>query len=278
MIGAAEGGLLHVTGEGDGPPTKPGVGIIDMCTGLYLHGAIASALLAREKTGLGQKIDTSLFETTISTLANVGMAWLNLGKEAQRWGTGHPTIVPYEAFTTKDAHIVVGAVNDRQFNVLCERLGNTKLAQDPRFRDNNSRIENRKELKCILDKELASESTSFWEERFEGSGLPYGPINNMEKVFSHPQAIARNMIETVEQGAALSGKIQVLGKFFTILFTLFEAFTETVVQTGMPVKFSESKGSIRRGPPGLGEHTDDILQELGVPSTAISDLRKNGVI
>lgn len=189
-----------------------------MCTGLYLHGAIAAALLVREKTGLGQKIDTSLFETTISILGNVGMAWLNLGKEAQRWGTGHATIVPYEAFTTKDAYIVVGAVNDRQFNVLCERLGNTKLAQDPRFRDNNSRIENRKELKGLLDREFASESTSFWEERFEGSGLPYGPINNMEKAFSHPQAIARNMIETIEQGAALSGKIQVLGKWFTIIF------------------------------------------------------------
>ncbi|KAJ5890440.1 CoA-transferase family III domain-containing protein [Penicillium subrubescens] len=257
VIGAAEGGLLHVTGEGDGPPTKPGVGIIDMCTGLYLHGAIASALLAREKTGLGQKIDTSLFETTISILANVGMAWLNLAKEAQRWGTGHPTIVPYEAFTTKDAYIVVGAVNDRQFNLLCERLGNTKLAEDPRFVDNKSRIENRKELKRILDEEFASKTTSYWEDKFDGSGLPYGPINSMEKVFSHPQAIARNMIQTVEQDAAVSGKIQVLG---------------------MPVKFSESKPSIRCGPPALGEHTDDVLQEVGISSATISNLRKKGAI
>ncbi|KAJ5389070.1 CoA-transferase family III domain-containing protein [Penicillium cataractarum] len=257
VIGAAEGGLLHVTGEGDGPPTKPGVGIIDMCTGLYLHGAIASALLAREKTGLGQKIDTSLFETTISILANVGMAWLNLAQEAQRWGTGHPTIVPYEAFTTKDAYIVVGAVNDRQFHVLCDRLGNADLAQDPRFVNNKLRIEHRKDLKRILDEEFASNTTAYWEDKFEGSGLPYGPINNMEKVFSHPQAIARNMIETVEQDSAVSGKIQVLG---------------------MPVKFSESKTSIRRAPPALGEHTDNVLQELGVSTTTISNLRKNGVI
>lgn len=216
VIGAAEGGLLHVTGEADGPPTKPGVGIIDMCTGLYLHGAIASALLARERTGLGQKIDTSLFETTISILANVGTAWLNLGKEAQRWGTGHPTIVPYEAFTTKDAYIVVGAVNDRQFSVLCERLGNVELAQDPRFMNNKSRIENRKELKSILNQRFALETTSTWEEKFDGSGLPYGPINSMEKVFSHPQAIARNMIETVEQHAAVSGTIRVPGECFAI--------------------------------------------------------------
>lgn len=212
VIGAAEGGLLHVTGEAGGPPTKPGVGIIDMCTGLYLHGAIASALLARERTGLGQKIDTSLFETTISILANVGTVWLNLAKEAQRWGTGHPTIVPYEAFTTKDAYIVVGAVNDRQFGVLCERIGNAMLVRDPRFADNKSRIENRKGLKYILDQEFALETTSTWEEKFDGSGLPYGPINSMEKVFSHPQAIARNMIEIVEQDAAVSGKIRVLGE------------------------------------------------------------------
>lgn len=136
VIGAAEGGLLHITGEADGPPTKPGVGLMDMCTGLYLHGAIVSALLAREitKGKIGQKIDTSLFETTISILANVGMSWINMGKEAQRWGTAHPTIVPYEAFKTKDSFLVVGAVNNRQFKNLCERLGNKDgLANDPRF-------------------------------------------------------------------------------------------------------------------------------------------------
>ncbi|KAJ5807776.1 CoA-transferase family III domain-containing protein [Penicillium riverlandense] len=257
VIGAAEGGLLHITGEADGPPTKPGVGLMDMCTGLYLHGAITSALLAREKTGFGQKIDTSLFETTISILANVGMSWMNLANEAQRWGTEHPTIVPYEAFKTKDSYFVIGAVNNRQFKNLCLRLGHEDLANDPRFLDNNSRVQNRKDLKRILSESFALGTTEEWEKTFEGSGMPYGPINTLEKVFSHPQALARNMVEDVGQDAAVSGRIKVLG---------------------MPVKFSGSKPSIREGPPSLGQHTDEVLQELGLSSDRIAELRKDGAI
>ncbi|KAJ6120564.1 CoA-transferase family III domain-containing protein, partial [Penicillium sp. IBT 18751x] len=257
VIGAAEGGLLHITGEAEGPPTKPGVGLMDMCTGLYLHGAIVSALLARAKTGLGQKIDTSLFETTISILSNVGMSWMNLGKEAQRWGTGHPTIVPYEAFKTKDSFLVVGAVNNRQFKTLCGYLGEVELASDSRFVDNNARVRNRQKLKCILDDLFVRKSTSEWETMFEGSGMPYGPINNMEKVFSHPQTVARGMMQSVTQAEAISGNVKVLG---------------------MPVKFSESKPTIRQGPPSLGQHTDKVLQELGLKPKAIHELRTNGVI
>ncbi|KAE8389689.1 CoA-transferase family III domain-containing protein [Aspergillus alliaceus] len=257
VIGAAEGGLLHITGEADGPPIKPGVGLMDMCTGLYLHGAIVSALLTREKAGHGQKIDTSLFETTISILANVGTSWLNLSKEARRWGTAHPTIVPYEAFKTKDSYLVAGAVNNRQFKNLCKRLGVENLANDPRFVDNTLRLRNRKALKRVLEKIFADKTTGEWETVFEGSGMPYGPINKLEDVFSHPQVLARNMIETIDTNAAVSGTLKVLG---------------------MPVKFSESKLSIRAGPPALGEHTGDVLQELGLPSTRIAELRKSGVI
>jgi succinate--hydroxymethylglutarate CoA-transferase len=191
---------------------------MDMCTGLYLHGAIVSALLARERTGFGQKIDTSLFETTISILANVGMSWINMGKEAQRWGTAHPTIVPYEAFKTKDTFLVVGAVNNRQFKNLCERLGNKDLANDSRFIDNNARIQNRKDLKRIFDELFMTRTTQEWESAFEGSGMPYGPINTLEQVFSHPQALARDMVQTVEQNAAVSGKVKVLGKSFFHFF------------------------------------------------------------
>lgn len=107
VIAAGEAGLLHITGEPDGPPTKLGVGIMDLCTGLYLHGSICAALVARARTGQGQKIDASLFETTISILNNVGMSWLNLGKEGKRWGTAHPSIVPYDAFKTKDLLLVI---------------------------------------------------------------------------------------------------------------------------------------------------------------------------
>ncbi|EEU33628.1 uncharacterized protein NECHADRAFT_98391 [Fusarium vanettenii 77-13-4] len=257
VVGAAEGGLLHVTGEADGPPTKPGVGLVDMCTGLYLHGAIVSALLARQKTGVGQKLDTSLFEATVSILANVGMSWVNLEKEARRWGTAHPAIVPYEAFRTKDGSLVIGAVNDRQFQNLCQLLGDRDLATDPRYVDNSARVLNRKELKQALDTLFMKKTTGEWETVLEGSGMPYGPINTLENVFSHPQALARHMVETVEQGAAVAGTIKVLG---------------------IPVKFSETKPSIRGGPPSLGQHTNLILRELGYSSSAIADLRNNGAI
>jgi succinate--hydroxymethylglutarate CoA-transferase len=249
---------------------------MDMCTGLYLHGAIVSALLARERTGFGQKIDTSLFETTISILANVGMSWINMGKEAQRWGTAHPTIVPYEAFKTKDTFLVVGAVNNRQFKNLCERLGNKDLANDSRFIDNNARIQNRKDLKRIFDELFLTRTTQEWESAFEGSGMPYGPINTLEQVFSHPQALARDMVQTVEQNAAVSGKVKVLGKSFFHFFFLEFVFANYVL--GMPVKFSQSKPSIRDGPPSLGQHTEEVLQELGLSPETVSQLRKAKVI
>ncbi|KAL3444171.1 CoA-transferase family III domain-containing protein [Aspergillus insuetus] len=257
VIGAAEGGLLHITGEPDGRPTKPGVGLMDMCTGLYLHGAIVSALLARERTGHGQKLDTSLFETTISILSNVGMSWLNLGREAQRWGTGHPTIVPYEAFRTRDSWFVLGAVNDRQFGVLCGLLGLEELVNDVRFKGNDDRVRNREVLRQILEAVMVTRTTGEWEGVFEGSGMPYGPINNLEQVFGHPQALARGMVETVASGTAVSGEVKVLG---------------------IPVKFSGTKPSIREGPPALGQHTEEVLKELGLSTEVISKLRKDKVI
>ncbi|KAL2817592.1 CoA-transferase family III domain-containing protein [Aspergillus granulosus] len=257
VIGAAEGGLLHITGEADGRPTKPGVGLMDMCTGLYLHGAIVSALLSREQTGQGQKLDTSLFETTISILSNVGMAWLNLGREAQRWGTAHPAIVPYEAFKTQDSYFVVGAVNDRQFGKLCKLLGVGELSGDERFITNNARVHNRGVLKGIIEGVMKTRTTEEWEGAFEGSGMPYGPINTLEKVFGHPQAVARGMVETVESGAAVNGEVKVLG---------------------IPVKFSGTKPSIREGPPSLGQHTEEVLRKLGLSTDVISRLRKDKVI
>lgn len=185
---------------------------MDMCTGLYLHGAILAGLLVSRATGVGQKIDASLFETQVSLLANVGMAWLNLGQEAQRWGTGHPSIMPYEAFKTRDGFLVIGAVNNRQFSKLCNLLGHSELANDPRFGDNDLRVRNRKDLKIILENAFASKTTEHWLGIFEGSGMPYGPINDMQQVFSHPQTQARDMIETVDYDAAVSGKLKLLGK------------------------------------------------------------------
>lgn len=288
VIGAAEGGLLHITGEPDGAPTKPGVGLMDMCTGLYLHGAILAALRQRDVTGgrnggLGQHVDTSLFETTVSVMANVGMSWINLQQEAKRWGTAHPTIVPYESFATSDAYFVVGAVNDRQFETLCRLVGKearkqkappstakiddacasaatdiTALPRSPLYVSNSARIQNRVALHNLLAAQFSTRSTIDWERIFDGSGLPYGPVNSLQQVFSHPQSQARRMVETVSQESAVSGSVKVLG---------------------MPVKFSESQPSVRTAPPALGQHTEEVLSKcLGLSETAIAKLRREGAI
>lgn len=192
---------------------KPGVGLTDMCTGLYMHGAILAALRARDATGHGQQVDTSLFEAQVSLLANVAMSWLNGGQEARRWGTGHPSIVPYDCFRTADAFFVAGAVNNRQFGKLCRLLGDEALGGDERFVDNDARVKNRRELNRILDDLFSQKSTDEWLEVFEDSGMPYGPINTMERVFSHPQTLARNMVKTIEDDSAVSGHVKVLGEY-----------------------------------------------------------------
>lgn len=182
-----------------------------MSTGLYLHGAILAALYARQQTGKGQKIDASLFESQVSLLSNVAMSWLNAGEHAERWGTEHPSIVPYQAFKTKDAYLVLGATNNRQYQVLCRLIDRTDLANDPRFVDNSSRVKNRDELKKILEKILMSKFTDEWLAILEGSGMPYGPINTIDQVFSHPQTAARNMVYNLPFEAAASGNLKMLG-------------------------------------------------------------------
>jgi succinate--hydroxymethylglutarate CoA-transferase len=185
---------------------------MDLCTGLYLHGAICAALVSRQRTGRGQKLDASLFETTLALMSNVAMSWLNLGREARRWGTGHPSIVPYEVFKTRDSSLVLGAVNNRQFKVMCERLGRKELAEDERFVDNDLRVKHRVELKQILDEIFAGKTTDEWLGVFEGSGMPYGPVNTLQRAFEHPQTAARDMVQTIDHEATVEGTMKVLGR------------------------------------------------------------------
>ena len=207
-----EAGLLGLQGERGRGPVKAGIGITDLSTGLYIHGAILAALYARDHTGLGQKVDTSLFETQVALLTNVAMGWLNLGQEGQRWGAQHPNVVPYDAFKTKDLYIVCGAVNDKQFVQLCTLLGKPELASEERFQTNAARVKNREDLGVIINELFAEKTTDEWLERFADTTLPYGAINTMERVFSHPQTAAREMVTEIPYEAAKSGKYSLLGK------------------------------------------------------------------
>lgn len=211
MIAGAEAGLLHLTGERGRGPVRPGLGLTDMSTGLYMHGAIMAALYARERTGEGQKIDGSLFETQVALLTNVALSWLNVGVEAERWGAQHPSVVPYDAFKTKDLYFVCGATNDKQFAKLVKLLGAPEMAEDDRFKTNGDRVSNRDDLFPLLNKLFAAKSTEQWVQEFEGSGMPYAPINTMERVFDHPQTEARGMVQEIALPSAKTGRIKVLG-------------------------------------------------------------------
>ena len=171
------------------------------------------ALYARDRIGVGQKLDGSLFETQVALLINVGLSWLNLGVEAERWGTQHPSVVPYDAFKTKDLYFVCGATNDKQFAKLLNVLGRPELAQDARFLTNPRRVENREELFRVLNELFAAKKTDEWLQAFEGSGLPYAPVNTMQKVFEHPQTAARDMVQDITFEAAKSGSLSLLGTY-----------------------------------------------------------------
>lgn len=212
MIVGAEAGLLHLTGERGGTPVRPGLGLTDMSTGLFMHGAVVAALYHRQQTGEGQKLDGSLFETQIALLTNVAHSWLNLGKEAERWGAQHPQVVPYDAFKTKDLYFVCGAMNDKQFQKLCEILKRPELKGDDRFRTNPDRVTNRDVLSKILNELFAAKTTDEWVIEFDGSGMPYGSINTMERVFDHPQTKARAMVQELPLESTESGTIKLLGE------------------------------------------------------------------
>ncbi|CAG9996238.1 unnamed protein product, partial [Clonostachys byssicola] len=256
-IAGAEAGLLHVTGEHNGQPVRPGIGLVDMATGLYLHGAILAALAARSKNGKGQRVDASLFETQISLLTNVGLAWLNLGIEAQRWGCQHPSIVPYNGFKTKDAFLVCGATNDAQFASLCKVLGVERLLKDERFSTNPKRVTHRDILNPILDNVFETKTTAEWAETFAGTGLAFAPINNMEQAFAHPQAEARDMVAQINLDTTESGHLRLIGP---------------------AVKFGTTAASLREPPPSLGQHTAEILHELGIDAAGVKALKEKQVI
>ncbi|KAF2485809.1 CoA-transferase [Neohortaea acidophila] len=256
-IAAAEAGFMQVTGHPDTPPIRAGLGMTDMSTGLYVHGAIMGALYSREKTGRGQYISASLFETQISMLIGVGVNWLNRGVEGQKYGAAHPSAVPYNAWQCKDGMwIVIAANSEHQYRVLCERMQRPELIEDERFKTNAVRVENRKAMDKVVADVISSKTLDEWLEVFDGSGLAHGPVNTIQRAFEHPQIQAREMVKPQEWDAQTGGDWKAIGP---------------------AVKFSETKASIRRQPPRLGEHTEEVLKEVGYGVEDIAILRSKAV-
>jgi len=249
-------GLMSITGEPDSPPTKVGVALLDEISGLYAHGAVLAALHARQRTGAGQKIDLSLLEAGVASLLNSATAYLIAGEVQTRQGSAHPSLAPYQAFRAKDDYLMIGAGNARLWSTLCETIGAPEWVRDPRFDSNAKRVVNRKELATMIEERLQARTRDEWVKVFAAAGIAAGPINAIDQVFAHPQVIHRQMIEEIHHPTA--GRVRLVG---------------------IPVKFSETPGSVRTPPPLLGEHTNEVLSGLlGYSKEEISQLKADGVI
>jgi succinate--hydroxymethylglutarate CoA-transferase len=252
----AESGLMSICGEPEGQPTKYGVAIVDVCTGMLASNSILAALNARERTGKGQKVELSLYETSLAMLVNVAASYLAAGRNAGRFGNGHPSIVPYTSYQTADAMIALGVGNERQFARLADVLGHPEWAKDARFASNRARVENRAVIDSLISEALSHDKADSWLAKLKAAGIPCGKINSVAEALDDPQTAARKMIETIEHPTV--GALKMLG---------------------IPFKFSDTACSVRRPPPTLGQHSEEILSgELGLDDKAIADLRRQKVI
>jgi len=254
FIAQAVGGLMSVTGFDDadgGQPTKVGVAISDIVTGLLGTVGVLAAL----RSGQGQRIDVSLLESTLATLINQAQNAFVSGEAPTRRGNAHPNIVPYETFATADGEIAVAVGSERQWPRLCHALGLDHLASDPRFVDNDARVRNRGELRPLLANRFMSQPSAPWLAALDAADVPSGPVNDVSEAFAQPQAQSRDMAPVVDHPRL--GPIR---------------------QIGLPYKLSATPASIRSAPPLLGEHSDDILGELGYDAAAIAQMRSTGVI
>jgi len=256
MVLSAVGGLMWITGPRGGEPCKVGVAITDVVTGVYASGAITAALLWRERSGRGQYIDCSLLDAQVSALANIASNYLVAGKEARRWGTAHESIIPYQVFPAKDRPIAVAVASPKLWVNFCKLIGKEEWITDPRFESNPKRVENRDVLLPLVADVLAQKTCDEWVDLFVEASIPCGPVNDMQHLFADPQVLHRNMVAEVPHPTI--GALRL---------------------AGIPLKYSETPGTVRLPPPLLGEHTSEILTEvLGYSSEKIDELRRVGVL
>ena len=254
----AMGGVMSITGPADREPTKVGVAISDIMTGMYAGVSILAALRARDKTGRGQHLDLALLDCQVAWLANQGQRYLLSGEVARRRGNAHPDVVPYQVFATSDGYVIIGVGNDRQFARLCEFAGKEHLRDDPRFATNDARVRNREALIPLVEEFVASRTTAQWLEGLAARGVPCGPVNEIDQVFADPQVRYRNMTVDLPHPLAADGSVRLIAS---------------------PMRFSDTPVSYRRAPPVNGEHTVEVLREvLKLGDGEIAELTAGGVI
>lgn len=251
----ALGGIMSITGPEEGKPYKVGVAITDITAGQNAAIAILASLYSRNRTGRGERIDISLFDSQIAWLANVASNYLISGEAPRRYGNAHPNIVPYQVFRARDTLFAFAIGNDSQWKIFCTEVNRSMWASDGRFATNSKRVENRAQLIPLIEKLFATRNLEYWLKKFEKIGIPAAPINTVERAINHPQTIARDLIENTKHLTA--GEISIIGS---------------------PLHISGSRLEMRLSPPILGQHSREILKELGYSDADCENFQKQGVI
>jgi crotonobetainyl-CoA:carnitine CoA-transferase CaiB-like acyl-CoA transferase len=246
---------MDLTGDPAGDPQKTGVAFADLFTGLYAVIAIQAALTHRDTAGVGQWIDMALLDAQVSVLANQALNYLASGTPPRRLGNAHPNIVPYQLFPVSDGRVSIGAGNDRQFRACLDVLGLPHLADDPRYATNEARVANRASLAALMSGATATFTREALLAELESVGVPAGPINSVADVFADPQVVHRGM-----------------------RLDLPRAGGGTVPSVRTPIRMSETPLAYERPSPRLGQHTAEVLSELGYSHSAIQQLMADRVI
>jgi len=255
-------GLMSITGRADtepgGGPLRVGVAVIDLFTGLYASNAILAALHVRQQTGEGQHIDMALLDVGMAVLANQAAGFLATGRAPGRMGNQHPSLAPYQDFPTADGAMLLAIGNDGQFQRFCAAAGQPQWAEDPRFSTNTLRVQNRAVLIPAMEQVTRTRSTSAWVQLLEDKAVPCGPINTIAQAFDDPQVQARGLRVDLPRHAGDG--------------------VSHVATVASPLRLSATPPVLRHAPPALGQHTDEVLAEMGLDAAAIAALRAQGVV
>ncbi len=256
MIIQGMGGIISITGEPDGPPVRVGTSISDITAALFTTIGVLSALHHRNRTGSGQFVDVAMLDSLVAVLENAVVRYFATGEAPKPLGARHPAITPFEAFASADGHVIIALGNDTLWAKFCEHVDRHELISDERFRTNADRTENHGELFPILSEIMSERPTDDWIDALGAIGVPCGPINAMDKVVSHPQVQAREMITRIAHD--ITGEVEV---------------------PGVPIKLSETPGNVDAPAPSLGEHTTKVLTDLlKMSEDEVEQLRQDGVI